>query len=589
MNILIYIKELLANAINEVYASSFTLKELTINETKENFYGDYTLVTFSLAKQLKTSPPEIAQRLGEKLMENKSVFKNFEVVQGFLNFSLQNNIFISQLEKNFDKKEIQLASTSQKVMIEFASPNTNKPIHFGHLRNIFLGNSLSNIMTAAGNEVIKANLINDRGIHICKSMIAWQIFANGETPESTNIKGDHFVGDYYVKFNEVYKKEISELVSSGMSEKEAEKEAPIFKNAQEMLRKWEADDEEILALWKKMNGWVYVGFDETFKKLHVAFDKMYYESETYLKGKEIVLEAKKENLLKQKEDSSIWIDLTQEGLDEKILLRSDGTSVYITQDIGTAEIKYNDFKIDQSIYVIGDEQNYHMQVLKLALKKMNKNYADGIFHLSYGMVELPSGKMKSREGNVVDADDMIAEMKLIAQQNTEEKGKVEHFSTEELEQLYDTIGLGALKFYLLRVDPKKKMIFDPKESIDMHGFTAPFIQYCHARLFSILSKSDVNEIDLATYEISETEKKLIKNLAQFEHVILQASQEHNPSLICNYTFQLAQETNGFLTSHSVLKADTELEKQFRLRLCLFSKNTIKSAMQLLGINVPDRM
>jgi arginyl-tRNA synthetase len=474
-------------------------------------------------------------------------------------------------------------------MIEYSSPNTNKPLHFGHLRNNFFGFSVSEILKKAGNEVVKANLVNDRGIHICKSMIAWMQFAEGATPESTGIKGDHLVGDYYVKFNDVYKAQIETLLAEGKTKEEAEKQAPIMLQAHDLLLKWEQHDEDTIALWKKMNDWVYAGFEKTYTKLGIDFDTYYYESNTYLLGKKIVEEGLAQNALYQKEDKSIWINLEDEGLDQKLLLRGDGTSVYMTQDLGTANLKYEEHSMDTSLYVIADEQNYHMQVLKIILKKLNKPYADGIHHLSYGMVELPSGKMKSREGTVVDADDMIDEMITVAKQNTEELGKVDGFTHEELQSLYSTIGLGALKFYLLRVDPKKKMIFNPQESIDFHGFTGPFIQYTHARIASILRKSNEDYNSFIATEINADEKNLLKILEQYTAAIQASAMEYNPSIICNYIYTIAKEYNSYLVNNSILKADSIDQKNTRLQLSLLVKFTIADGLKLLGIDAPERM
>jgi arginyl-tRNA synthetase len=483
------------------------------------------------------------------------------------------------------------------VMVEYSSPNTNKPLHFGHLRNNFLGSAVAEILKANGKQVVKANLINDRGIHICKSMIAWMHYANGETPEKKGVKGDHLVGDYYVKFNDVYKEEVARLVSEGMDEKAAEREAPIMLEAQELLRKWEAGDKEVRELWQKMNGWVYKGFEETYKKLGISFDKMYYESDTYLLGKKIVEDGLRKGVLFKKEDGSVWIDLQDDGLDQKLLLRGDGTSVYMTQDLGTAKLKYEEYKLNQSVYVIADEQNYHLQVLKLIMKKLGEPCADGIYHLSYGMVELPTGRMKSREGTVVDADDMVNEMIALAREQTELAGKTEGFSSEELEKLYETIGLGALKFYLLRVDPKKKMIFDPKESIDLHGFTATFIQYAYARICSILRKENVALIPDCTkfqsYDYSspllKLEKEMILALEQYPAILLEAGMEFNPSTICNYAFRLAQLFNTFYDAHSISKAENDEKKHLRLMIIIMTASILRHAMNLLGIRMPEKM
>jgi arginyl-tRNA synthetase len=520
------------------------------------------------------------------------------IVSGFLNLSVKDNYWVSFLHNHFtDTTYGEKAKVDKRVMIEYSSPNTNKPLHFGHLRNIFLGDAMSKICKATGNQVVKANLINDRGIHICKSMIAWMRYADGATPESTGIKGDHLVGDYYVKFNDVYKEEIKRLVTDGVEEKLAEKEAPIMQAAQDLLRKWEAGDKQVYDLWQTMNGWVYKGFDVTYKRLGVSFDKVYHESETYLLGKKIVEEGLNKGVLFKKEDGSVWIDLKDDGLDEKLLLRGDGTSVYMTQDLGTAKLKYDDYKLDQSVYVIADEQNYHMQVLKLIMKKLGEPCADGIYHLSYGMVELPTGKMKSREGTVVDADDMVAEMVGLAKEQTESSGKTEGFSAEELQELYEMIGMGALKFYLLRVEPKKKMIFDPKESIDLHGYTATFIQYAHARICSILRKENVAITpDVAHFQafrqasdLLPQERKIILAMEQYPAILSDAADEFNPSSICNYSFQLAQLFNTFYDAHSISKAESGEKKQLRLMIIILTASILRHSMRLMGIRLPEKM
>jgi arginyl-tRNA synthetase len=475
-------------------------------------------------------------------------------------------------------------------MVEYSSPNTNKPLHLGHLRNNFLGWSIAEILKASGYETVKTCIVNDRGIHICKSMIAWQLFANGATPESAGMKGDHFVGEYYVKFNDEYKRQAEELIAKGNSKEAAEKEAPIMMATQQMLLDWEAGNPDVIDLWKKMNSWVYKGFDVTYKRIGSDFQKIYYESDTYLLGKKFVEDGLKTGVFFKKEDGSVWIDLTEEGLDEKLVLRKDGTSVYITQDLGLAQDKYDDLHYDQSIYVVGDEQNYHFKVLKLILQKLRKPYADGVYHLSYGMVELPSGRMKSREGTVVDADELIDEMVTVAKTKTEELGKVKDFTAEELKELYDVIGLGALKFFLLRVDPKKRMIFNPEESIDFHGFTGPFVQYTHARIKSILRKQEgTGNKEQGTSGLLKLEKELIIKLEQYATIINQAAEEHNPSVLAIYAFEVAKTFNSFYTEHSVLSAESKEKKQLRLRLCQMTSNIIASAMQLLGIKAPERM
>ena len=593
LSIVSQIKAAAAQALNHLFPeSNVTDENITVNETKPEFTGDYTVVLFPFVKSLRQNPAVLGQTLGEYLVVNNPIFTAHSTVAGFLNLTIADSYFASFLNenysaKNFGKKE----SNGKKVMIEYASPNTNKPIHFGHLRNNFLGWSVSEILKANGYEVIKANLVNDRGIHICKSMIAWMRYANGATPESTGIKGDHLVGDYYVMFNDVYKQEVAALIEQGKEKEVAEKEASILVDAQELLRKWEAGDPEVYGLWQTMNNWVYAGFDVTYNKLGVDFDQMYYESNTYLLGKEIVQEGLEKGILFKKENGSVWIDLTADGLDEKLLLRADGTSVYMTQDLGTARLKYNDYKMDTSAYVIADEQNYHMQVLKLILQKLGEPCADGIYHLSYGMVELPSGRMKSREGTVVDADDMIAEMVHLAKEQTEEAGKTEGFTEAELEHLYNMVGLGALKFYLLRVEPKKKMIFDPKESIDLHGFTATFIQYAHARICSILSKNEIayGALSIGKEPLLQMEKDLLLQIEQYPAILEQAGKEFNPSALCNYSFRIAQTFNSFYAQHSIKDAESEEKKQLRLKLATMTANTLQNAMNLLGIEVPNKM
>ncbi len=592
MSLIHQLKVVVHDAVFSLYQKSILVDDILINETKPEFEGDYTLVTFSFSKLIGKKPDDIACEIGEEMMKNKSLFSSFNVIKGFLNLTIHPTVFSSFLDNTW--QDIYFGNhipNGKKVMVEYSSPNTNKPLHFGHLRNIFLGYSLCELLKATGHEVIKANLINDRGIHICKSMIAWQLYANGATPESTGIKGDHLVGDYYVMYNNVFKSQVEEIVNStGVTVEEAEKQTSILLQAQDMLRKWEAGDSETMLLWKRMNDWVYDGFYKSYARMGVNFDKMYYESSTYLLGRDIVNKGLANGILFKKEDGSIWIDLTNDGLDQKLLLRGDGTSVYMTQDIGTATLKYADYKMDTSVYIIGDEQNYHMQVLKLILQKLGEPCADGIFHLSYGMVELPTGRMKSREGTVVDADDMMDEMISIAQKNTIELGKVDGFNEEELLKLYQTLGLGALKFYLLRVDPKKKMIFNPQESIDFHGFTAPFIQFTHARITSILSKAgDIPKENTTSYHITSVEKNCLKMLENYPIVLLQAAKEYNPAMVSNYIYQVAKEYNSFLADHSILKAESEEAKHTRLKLSQLTKHVIAHGLKLLGIDSPDRM
>lgn len=601
MTIAAQIKDIAFKALKNLFPEAdMQASMITVNQTKPEFTGDYTVVLFPFVKLLRQKPDELGKQLGDYLVANHGdLFTSYAIVSGFLNLTVQDSYWASFLTKEYNNTAFgEKPKNGKKVMVEYSSPNTNKPLHFGHLRNIFLGYAMADVLKANGYDVIKANLINDRGIHICKSMIAWMRYANGATPQSTGIKGDHLVGDYYVKFNDIYKAEIKQLVEGGMAEATAEKEAPIMKEAQDMLRKWEAGDKEVYSLWETMNGWVYEGFNESYKRLGVDFDKMYYESNTYLLGKSLVEEGLSKGVLFKKEDGSVWVDLTADGLDQKLLLRSDGTSVYMTQDLGTAQLKYNDHNgLHQSIYVIADEQNYHMQVLKLILQKLGEPCADGIYHLSYGMVELPSGRMKSREGTVVDADDMMDEMISMSRQQTEEAGKTEGFTQEELDKLYYTIGMGALKFYLLRVDPKKKMIFDPKESIDLHGFTATFIQYAHARICSILRKEGLSLLPdsntfasfTLTQGITTAEKKLAVSLEQYPAILENAATEYNPSLLCNYCFALAQQFNSFYDEHSISKAENEEKKQLRLMLIVMTAQTMRHAMKLLGIALPEKM
>lgn len=580
------------NTLEDLYSLTIDEKNIQINETKPEFEGDYTLVLFSFIKQLKKSPEHLGKEIGDHLVtKNPDLFSAYNVIKGFLNLTVKNIYWVEFLEKNYaDVNYGKKKRTGRKVMVEYSSPNTNKPLHLGHLRNNFLGWSVAEILKADGADITKTCIVNDRGIHICKSMIAWQLFANGETPQSTGIKGDHFVGDYYVKYNDEYKKQIDELVAKGMSKDEAEKEAPIMKAAQQMLFDWEAGKPDVIELWKKMNSWVYDGFDITYKRIGSDFDKMYYESNTYLLGKNIVSKGLAKGVFFKKEDGSVWIDLTADGLDEKLVMRRDGTSVYITQDIGLAEQKFNEYKPNESIYVVGDEQNYHLKVLKLIAQKLNLPGAEGIYHLSYGMVELPTGRMKSREGTVVDADDMVDEMVAIAGKHTEELGKVKDFTETELKELYDILGIGALKFFLLRVDPKKRMIFNPEESIDFHGFTGPFVQYTHARIKSILRKeSGVRSQESGVESLLKLEKDLIVKLEQYSTIVEQAASEHNPSVLAIYAFELAKTFNTFYTEHSVMNAESGEKKQLRLKLSEMTANVIASAMGLLGIKVPERM
>lgn len=591
MSIVINLQKSTIDSLQALYGKSFSEKDFQVNQTKPEFEGDYTVVMFSLVKTLKLSPEVIGNQLGDHLIKNfPQYFTAYNIIKGFLNLSVADSYWLEMIQHNYEDICFgKYPLNNKRVMVEYSSPNTNKPLHLGHLRNNFLGWSVAEILKANGNTVLKSCIVNDRGVHICKSMIAWQMFANGATPQSTQTKGDHFVGEYYVKFNDEYKRQVKELVEKGMPEKDAEKEAPIMKATQQMLQDWEAAKPEVMELWKMMNSWVYAGFDVTYHNIGSDFDRMYYESNTYLLGKGIVQKGLDKKVFFTKPDGSVWIDLTADGLDEKLVLRKDGTSVYITQDIGLADQKYEEDKIDESIYVIGDEQNYHMKVLQLICKKLEVPYANDIHHLSYGMVELPTGKMKSREGTVVDADDIVAEMETVAKNKTEELGKVKDFTEEELTALYHNIGLGALKFFLLRVDPKKKMIFNPEESIDFHGFTAPFIQYNYARIKSLLKKNGEINSALTQAEFLPLEKSLAVLLEQYPQVIKQAAEELNPSVIAIYIYTVAKTFSSFFAEHSVSNAESEEKKQLRLQLSSFTAIVIKSGMQLLGITVPDRM
>ena len=593
MSVIPGIQSAVIKALNELFAQTFSAEDFQINQTKPEFEGDYTVVLFTLLKPLKQSPDALGKSLGDYLVNtNPGFFSAYNIIKGFLNLTISDKYWADVLESNYSNSAYgKKLLNNKKIVVEYSSPNTNKPLHLGHLRNNFLGWSIAEILKADGYSVVKTCIANDRGIHICKSMIAWQRFANGATPENTGIKGDHLVGDYYVKFGDELKKEVRELMEKGFTEKEAEKEAPIMKAAQQMLVDWEAGKPEVIALWKTMNNWVYKGFEVTYKRIGSDFDKMYYESDTYLLGKKLVEDGLKKGVFFKKEDGSVWIDLTADGLDEKILQRKDGTAVYITQDIGLAVEKYEAFTYDQSIYVVGDEQNYHFKVLKLICEKLGLPSSEGIYHLSYGMVELPTGRMKTREGTVVDADDIVDEMLKVAGEKTAELGKVKDFTEEELQKLYNTIGLAALKFFILRVDPKKRMVFNPEDSIDFHGFTASFVQFSYARARAILR----NEAENAayTFEGSEpilpSEKEVIILLEKYPVIISQAALEHNPSVIVNYAYDLAKTFNSFITEHRVLKAASEDKKQLRLRICRMTANVIASAMGLLGIDVPERM
>ncbi|MFD1631387.1 arginine--tRNA ligase [Pseudopedobacter beijingensis] len=585
----------LNKAISEAFKSLFDIDiqpdQINLEQTKKEFEGHQTLVVFPFVKQTRKSPEQTAQAIGEFLKENYQEVADFNVIKGFLNIVYADNFWLDVFEKEIsDSAFAQPEAKSEKVMVEYSSPNTNKPLHLGHIRNNLLGYSVAALLKANGYNVIKANLVNDRGIHICKSMLAWEKYGNGETPEASGLKGDHLVGKYYVIFDKEYKKEIDALKAAGKTEEEAKKEAPLIKEAQAMLLKWEQGDEQVINLWKRMNSWVYAGFEETYKKLGVDFDKYYYESDTYLLGKDIVEEGLEKGVFFKKEDNSVWIDLTDEGLDEKLVRRGDGTSVYITQDLGTAQLKYDEFGVDRSIYIVGNEQDYHFKVLFLILKKLGKSWANGLYHLSYGMVDLPSGKMKSREGTVVDADDLIDEMKQTAKEKTEALGKVDHFDEEEKTRLYHMIGMGALKYFLLKVEPKKRLLFDPNESIDFQGNTGPFIQYTHARIRSVLSKASFTEgLQARPETLKETELELIQLLSRYPATLNNAARDYNPGAIANYAYDLAKSYNKFYQAESILKVEDETLKNFRLNLSYHIANTIKKTMGLLGIEVPERM
>ena len=588
-------------AVNMLFKAD--LESVEFQATRKEFAGDITVVVFPMLRVVKGNPVVIGEQVGQYLLDNIALVKGFNVVKGFLNIEISDAYYLNFFESIKDKQNFGFAekTDNKAIMVEYSSPNTNKPLHLGHVRNVLLGYSVAEILKASGKKVYKTQIINDRGIHICKSMLAWKRFGNGETPELTGLKGDKLVGNYYVKFDQTYKTEISDLIEQGISEDEAKKNAPILLEAQEMLIKWEAGDEDVVALWEKMNGWVYKGFEETYKNIGVDFDKYYYESQTYLLGKEFVAEGLKSGVFEKDPDGSVWCDLTEDGLDRKIVLRSDGTAVYMTQDIGTAIQRIKDYPdVGGMVYTVGNEQDYHFKVLFLILKKLGFDWAKNLFHLSYGMVDLPSGKMKSREGTVVDADDLIQEMADTAEEISKELGKLEEYTEEEKKSLYKTIGLGALKYYILKVDPKKRILFDPKESIDFQGNTGPFIQYTYARIQSILRKADSdNNVSLNTstalsinfdeVSLHDKEKQLIKQLELFPEVIQNAAEQHSPALIANYTYDLVKEFNSFYQNVSILGADSNEEKNFRVALSKSVSQTIKNAFGVLGIEVPERM
>lgn len=596
MTIELILRDKIIEAIDKLYGQNVNTENVQLQNTRKEFEGDLTVVVFPFLRFSKKSPEQTAEDLGKYLLENVNELNKYNIVKGFLNLSISASYWLSVINNvsrtnNFGIKNAD--ANSPLVMVEYSSPNTNKPLHLGHIRNNLLGYSLCEILKANGNQVVKTNIVNDRGIHICKSMFAWQKWGNGETPESSGLKGDHLVGKYYVVFDKEYKKEIAELVAAGMTSDEAEQNAPSIIAARELLRKWENKDPETIQLWETMNGWVYEGFDVTYKRMGVDFDKIYYESNTYLIGRDEVLRGLNEGIFYQKEDGSVWADLTAEGLDHKILLRSDGTSVYMTQDIGTAKERFNDFSINKMVYVVGNEQNYHFQVLSILLDKLGFEFGKGLYHFSYGMVELPQGKMKSREGTVVDADDLMEEMVTVARKTSEELGKLDGLSEQEAVDTFETIALGALKYFILKVDPKKNMLFNPEESIDFNGNTGPFIQYTYARIRSVLRKAAEQNIALQPLDtnlnLAEKEQELIKKIVQFETIVKEAGDMYSPALIANYIYELVKEFNQFYHEFSILKEDDFQVRNFRLVLAETTAKIIQSGMKLLGIGVVERM
>ncbi|MFN4074658.1 MAG: arginine--tRNA ligase [Cloacibacterium sp.] len=583
------IKQHIQNSISEILKNNYQIENLTleVQQNKTDFEGDFTVVIFPLVKLAKKSPDVLGNELGEAL-KKQEVIENFNVVKGFLNLSINNEAFIQnfkEIKAQFDVKE----NKNQTVMVEYSSPNTNKPLHLGHIRNNLLGFSVAQILKEAGYNVIKTQIINDRGIHICKSMLAWEKFGNGETPETTGLKGDKLVGNYYVEFDKNYKAQISELKEQGLDEETAKKQAPIIQEAQKMLLDWEQNKPEVRELWEKMNSWVYAGFNETYKRLGVDFDQVQYESNTYILGKDIIEDGLAKGVFFKKEDNSVWIDLTEDGLDQKLVLRGDGTSVYMTQDLGTAVERFKQNDIQKLIYTVGNEQDYHFQVLFLILKKLGYDWANQLYHLSYGMVELPEGKMKSREGTVVDADDLMQEMYLTAKEKSEELGKLEGLTDEEKEKSYEIVGLGALKYFMLKVDPKKKMLFNPAESIDFNGNTGPFIQYTYARIQSLLNRANFVEADFGNYQPNASEKELIMQLSNFKEVVEKAAETLSPAQVANYVYDLVKTYNSFYQNNPIMTLEDENAKQFKLQISDLTAKTIKKSLHLLGISVVNRM
>jgi arginyl-tRNA synthetase len=586
-----------AEAVKSLYGLDADVNLIQLQKTKKEFEGDLTVVTFPFVKAARKSPEQTGQEIGEFLIKNNAVVSKFNVIKGFLNLSISKSYWLKtlnsiHLDDSFGTKTAD--ENAALMMIEYSSPNTNKPLHLGHIRNNLLGHSIAEIQKANGWKVVKTNIVNDRGIHICKSMLAWKLFGNGETPESSCLKGDHLVGKYYVTFDKHYKAEIKELMGNGMTEEEAKKSAPLILEAQKMLLAWENNDPEVRQLWEMMNGWVYAGFDKTYNQMGVSFDKIYYESQTYLEGKSEVERGEAMKAFYRREDGSVWADLTGDGLDEKLLLRADGTSVYMTQDIGTAKLRYNDYPINKMVYVVGNEQNYHFQVLSILLDKLGFEWGKSLVHFSYGMVELPEGKMKSREGTVVDADDLMEEMIETARETSQELGKLDNCTPEEIEAIVRMVGLGSLKYFILKVDPRKNMTFNPKESIDFNGNTGPFIQYTHARIKSVLRKAieqgiDFKKLNNPELEISEKESYLVQLLSEFPSVVRLAGEEFSPALIANYIYELVKEYNQFYHDFTILKEENTGLKQFRLILSESIASVIKTGMSLLGIDVPERM
>lgn len=597
MNLETILGTVVADAVKTLYGVKTEVNQIQLQKTKKEFEGDLTVVIFPFVKAARKSPEQTGSEIGEFLLKNNPVVSKYNVIKGFLNLSISKSYWLetlNEIHKDADFGTKKVTEDSELMMIEYSSPNTNKPLHLGHVRNNLLGHSIAEIQKANGWKVIKTNIVNDRGIHICKSMLAWKLFGNGETPESSGLKGDHLVGKYYVIFDQAYKAQIKELTEKGLSEEEAKKSAPLILEAQKMLLAWENNDKEVRQLWETMNAWVYAGFDKTYTQMGVSFDKIYYESETYLEGKGKVEEGLAKGVFYRREDDSVWADLTGDGLDEKLLLRADGTSVYMTQDIGTAKLRYDDYPINKMVYVVGNEQNYHFQVLSILLDKLGFEWGKSLVHFSYGMVELPEGKMKSREGTVVDADDLMSEMIETARETSQELGKLDNCTPEEIETIVRMVGLGSLKYFILKVDPRKNMTFNPKESIDFNGNTGPFIQYTHARIKSVLRKATEQGIEFgalnnAQLEISEKESYLIQLLTEFPSVVRLAGEEFSPALIANYIYDLVKEYNQFYHDFSILKEENSDMKQFRLVLSESIASIIKTGMGLLGIDVPERM